>query len=305
MLRSRPISRKIPSSGTWYCWTRHRDSLRAKLANKFAEPIPPRLRIATIRSARRATTLRRLRMLAASLALFIAGIVSGWISAPMLPGTATSNTAAIADNATTAYRTFVVEVAHPVEVAATQEEHLLRWLSKRLGRRLVAPNLSTFGYQLIGGRLLSANDGAAAQLMYENSTHQRLTIYVQAESGSETAFRFRQAGDTSTFAWIDQGFGFAVTASTPREQLLPIAEAVYQPCCTTAATSGLIRKDRQSERTMVDSAEPDRAKTGARQRAGDMGACRYPRRDLAELGTSAADTPGLGSARCSGWSRSS
>ena len=43
------------------------------------------------------------------------------------------------------------------------------------------------------------------------------------------------------------------------------------PCYTTAATSGLIRKDRQSERTMVDSAEPDRAKTRARQWAGDMG----------------------------------
>ena len=166
-------------------------------------------------------------MLAASLALFIAGIVSGWLSAPILPVDRDLEYGHDRDNATTAYRTFVVEVAHPVEVAATQEEHLLRWLSKRLGRRLVAPDLSKFGYQLIGGRLLSANDGAAAQLMYENRAHQRLTIYVQAESGSETAFRFRQAGDASTFAWIDQGFGFAVTARAGREQLLPIAETVY------------------------------------------------------------------------------
>ena len=206
----------------------YRDSLRGKLASKFVEPIPPRLRIANIRSAHRDRALRRLRMVAAALGLFIAGAVSGWISAPLLPATVTlSNTATIADNATTAYRTFVVEAVHPVEVAATQEEHLLRWLSKRLGRRLVAPDLSKFGYQLIGGRLLSANEGAAAQLMYENSSHQRLTIYVQAESGSETAFRFRQAGGASTFAWIDQGFGFAVTARTGREQLLPIAETVY------------------------------------------------------------------------------
>jgi anti-sigma factor RsiW len=207
----------------------YRDSLRAKLASKFVEPLPPRLRIANIRSARREAASRRVRMVAAALALFVAGIVSGWMSASMLRGNATPNTATatIEDNATTAYRIFVVEVAHPVEVAATQEEHLLHWLSKRLGRRLVAPDLSKFGYQLIGGRLLSANQGAAAQLMYENSSHQRLTIYVQAESGSETAFRFRQAGDASTFAWIDQGFGFAVTARAGREQLLPIAEAVY------------------------------------------------------------------------------
>ena len=63
--------------------------------------------------------------------------------------------------------------------------------------------------------------------MYEDSSGQRLTIYVQAEQGSETAFRYWQAGDASTFAWIDQGFGFAVTARTGRDQLLPIAETVY------------------------------------------------------------------------------
>ena len=205
----------------------YRDSLHAKLAGKFAEPIPPRLRIANIRSARRESLYRRIQTIAAILAIFVAGAASGWIAAYILPPTAPLNTATVADNATTAFRTFVVEVAHPVEVAAAQEEHLLRWLSKRLGRKLVAPNLSKFGYQLIGGRLLSANEGAAAQLMYEDSSGQRLTIYVQAEQGSETAFRYWQAGDASTFAWIDQGFGFAVTARTGRDQLLPIAETVY------------------------------------------------------------------------------
>ena len=46
--------------------------------------------------------------------------------------------------------------------------------------------------------------------------------------GSETAFRFQRDGDAATFAWIDQGFGFAVTAPATREELLPIAEAVYR-----------------------------------------------------------------------------
>ena len=34
--------------------------------------------------------------------------------------------------------------------------------------------------------------------------------------------------DAATFAWIDRGFGFAVTAPATREELLPIAEAVYR-----------------------------------------------------------------------------
>ena len=106
-----------------------------------------------------------------------------------------------------------------------QEAHLLQWLSKRLGRKLTAPDLSRFGYRLMGGRLLPGGSGAAAQLMYDDASGRRLTIYVRATEGTETAFRFQKEGEAATFAWIDQGFGFAVTATGTREELLPIAEA--------------------------------------------------------------------------------
>ena len=109
-----------------------------------------------------------------------------------------------------------------------QEAHLLQWLSKRLGRKLTAPDLSRFGYRVMGGRLLPGGSGAAAQLMYDDASGRRLTIYVRATEGTETAFRFQKEGEAATFAWIDQGFGFAVTATGTREELLPIAEAVYR-----------------------------------------------------------------------------
>ena len=80
----------------------------------------------------------------------------------------------------------------------------------------------------MGGRLLPAGSAAAAQLMYDDASGRRLTIYVRAADGTETAFRFQKEGEASTFAWIDQGFGFAVTATATREELLPIAEAVYR-----------------------------------------------------------------------------
>ena len=203
----------------------HRDRLRLALAAKFAEPIPARLRVATIQAARRASVLRRLRTLAAAGLIFVAGVASGWVASRTLPER--SAAVGVAINATAAYRTFVVEVAHPVEVGAAQEQHLMGWLSKRLGRQLTAPDLSKFGYTLIGGRLLPAGGYAAAQLMYETADKARLTLYVQAGSGTETAFRFRQEDGASTFAWIDRGFGFAVTAQAPRDKLLAIAEAVY------------------------------------------------------------------------------
>jgi len=54
------------------------------------------------------------------------------------------------------------------------------------------------------------------------------TLDQQAIVCDVTAFRFQREGDAATFAWIDQGFGFAVTAPATREELLPIAEAVYR-----------------------------------------------------------------------------
>jgi anti-sigma factor RsiW len=206
---------------------RQRNTLRGQLEGKLAEPVPPRLWVANIRAARRTAMLRRLTAVAASLLIFTVGAGTGWFAAHR-EILAPPATAGVAQNASAAYRTYVVEVAHPVEVASTQEAHLLQWLSRRLGKPLSAPDLTPFGYKLMGGRLLPANAGAAAQLMYDDASGKRLTLYVRAAQGSETAFRFQRDGDAATFAWIDQGFGFAVTAPVTREELLPIAEAVYR-----------------------------------------------------------------------------
>lgn len=210
---------------------RQRASLRGQLEGKFAEPVPPRLWLANIQAARRAATVRRLKAAAAGVLLFAAGAGAGWLAADRETVAAMSvppPTTGVAQNATAAYRTFVVEVAHPVEVASAQEGHLMQWLSRRLGKPLVAPDLAPFGYRLMGGRLLPGNGGAAAQLMYDDASGKRLTLYVRAAEGSETAFRFQREGDAATFAWIDRGFGFAVTAPVAREELMPIAEAVYR-----------------------------------------------------------------------------
>ena len=211
---------------------RQRNALRGQLEGKFAEPVPPRLWVANIRAAGRTAMMRRLTAIAASLLIFVVGAGTGWFAGHRETAhhetMAPPATAGVAQNASAAYRTYVVEVAHPVEVASTQEAHLLQWLSRRLGKPLSAPDLTPFGYKLMGGRLLPGTGSAAAQLMYDDASGRRLTLYVGAAPGSETAFRFQRDGDAATFAWIDRGFGFAVTAPATRGELLPIAEAVYR-----------------------------------------------------------------------------
>ncbi|MBL0897787.1 MAG: anti-sigma factor [Reyranella sp.] len=211
---------------------RQRDALRAALQAKYDEPVPARLRIATLAAARRAPRARLWTNVAAAVAIFVVGATAGWfangIAPPPVSTTAPPMTASVAQGATAAYKTFVVEVAHPVEVGVQQEQHLLQWLSKRPGRRLVAPDLPVFGYRLMGGRLLPAGCSARSQPLYARASGGRPTTYVPPAHGPETAVPLPKEGRPATFAWIDQGFGFAVTATATREELLPIAEAVYR-----------------------------------------------------------------------------
>lgn len=215
-----------------------RDDLRDRLAGKGREPIPARLRISSLRAARRARFRRGALSVAAALMLFAAGAVAdrsivnlsgGPAASDPETGVATTERAdALAGVAQVAHRTFVVEAVHPVEVDASRESHLVQWLSKRLGRPLAAPDLGRFGWRLMGGRLLTAAGGPAAQLMYEDDAGHRLTVWITGGEEGRTAFRFRSDGGTSTFAWIDDGFGYAVTAPLDRERLQIIAEAVHR-----------------------------------------------------------------------------
>ena len=104
----------------------------------------------------------------------------------------------------------------------------MQWLSKRLGRQLTVPDLATAGFRLMGGRLLPAEDGPAAQFMYENGNAERLTLYLRVGVGGETAFRYHEEGGIGAFYWSDEGFGCAISAKADRDLLLRIAELVYR-----------------------------------------------------------------------------
>jgi anti-sigma factor RsiW len=191
-----------------------------------------RLRAAHLLAQKRRQRLRRFGQIAAAVGLIAIGGIGGWaardLTGPLssLPPGAVARM--ITADAITAYRTYSVEVRHPVEVDAGQEAHLVQWLSKRLGRQLVVPDLASAGFRLMGGRLLPAEDGPAAQFMYENGNAERVTLYLRAGVGGETAFRYHQEGGIGAFYWSDEGFGYAITAKADRDLLLRIAEIVYQ-----------------------------------------------------------------------------
>jgi anti-sigma factor RsiW len=159
-----------------------------------------------------------------------------WEQRPGSGTMAKSRSADFGHQSVVAHVVYSPEVRHPVEVTAAQQEHLVQWLSKRLGRPLKVPDLAAQGYELVGGRLLPGDDGARAQFMYQNTKGERVTLYVGAIDGSkpkapstgETAFSFTSEAGTSSFYWVDQGFGYALAGRLTRPDLLSLAETVYK-----------------------------------------------------------------------------
>jgi anti-sigma factor RsiW len=137
----------------------------------------------------------------------------------------------LAHRAALAHVTYAPEVRHPVEVGADQEQHLVAWLSKRLGGDIRAPRLDAAGMTLVGGRLLPRDPGPVAQFMYQNAQGRRVTLYVRTEGPDqrETAFRYTREGNVRVFYWIDRKFGYALSsADLDREALLGLANTVYR-----------------------------------------------------------------------------
>jgi len=171
--------------------------------------------------------------LARAAAIFALGLGLGLASYPLVfhpASPAAANATAFPMRAARAHAVYVTEVRHPVEVDASQQEHLVAWLSKRLGTSLRVPVLAEEGYSLLGGRLLPGPDGAVAQFMYQDSSGGRLTLYVshRANVESPTAFRFAQEGKVSVFYWIDRDFGYALSGDIDRTQLARVANVVYR-----------------------------------------------------------------------------
>ena len=192
----------------------------------LAEPVPERL------YARR----RRWRSFAVAAGWVMTGIcvgaLAGWyLHAARSTVAQQAEVPGFVKRAAVAHATYSPEVRHPVEVGADQEQHLVAWLSKRLGAQVRAPKLDSIGYSLVGGRLLPGDNGPVAHFMYQTEKGRRITLYVRTEAteNRETAFRYASEGNVSVFYWIDRKLGYALSsADLGRDDLIKVANAVYQ-----------------------------------------------------------------------------
>jgi len=196
--------------------------LRRQFDAVLTEPIPARMylkRPAWLDYARAAV-------------LLAVGIAIG-LAVPLLRPPVVNPAAALAPLPARAARAHLVyspEVRHPVEVEAKEKDHLVKWLSKRLGVTLKVPLLASEGFELLGGRLLPGNDGPVAQFMYQDASGKRLTLYVTrpGKGDTVTAFRFASEGPVSVFYWIEKDCGYALSGEVDKPTLARVATSVYK-----------------------------------------------------------------------------
>jgi anti-sigma factor RsiW len=214
-------------------WEADRDALREMFALRSDDPVPPHLNAAVWRPVR----TPRWAMAAGAAGLLLTGALAGaagawqWqqqqmaaLQVKLAAGTAQG----WVQRAARAHAIYTVEPRHPVEVKA-QEEHLSRWLTRRIEVPVKLFDLHAQGFDLVGGRLLPDGPGKSAQLMYQDAQGQRVTVYLRKpEDGAEAAFRYEQQGDLGLFYWVEDGAGFALVGKLPRATLLGLAQSIYQ-----------------------------------------------------------------------------
>ena len=213
-----------------------KQALRALFQPVLDEPLPERLQALTAQplhpSALRggAGSSGLWQRLAAGVLVAALGGAGGWLAhGQYLQGERVARMVPLSHQAAVAHVVYSPDVRRPVEIAADQEEALVKWLSKRLGTPIRPPKLGALGYELVGGRLLPGNSGPVAQFMYHDASGQRMTLYVTTESieKRDTGFRFAREGPVNVFYWVDGKFGYALSAGIDKGELAKIATAVY------------------------------------------------------------------------------
>src|SRR5262245_28914340 len=203
-------------------WRAQADAIRARYGAIVKEPTPERFELKRLGATGRGWRA----VAAAALIAALVGGIAGWL-AHDASATGQSGLEQFTSEALNAHKLYTTEVRHPIEVRAG-EEHLMPWLSRRVGTTLRPPDLESFSLKLMGGRLLPGLNGPAALFMYETPAGERYTFYCSRSKTPRTALRYNAAGDAAAVLWIESDMGYVVSGPAQRSHLIEIAQTAYE-----------------------------------------------------------------------------
>jgi anti-sigma factor RsiW len=213
-------------------WTRQNEAISALFPPLTDEPTPDRLKPSNIARSFRNDIWHAVRNVAAALVLVAAAGSLGWYMRGVL-WQEEPLAEHLIDNAVAAHGIYVQEKTHAVEVAANSP-NLMRWLSNRIDAPIDAPNLATSGFTFLGGRLLPGESGEhahgpAAQLMYENASAERVTLYITgAPPDKKQVWKYEQRGSFDAYYWADGDVTCTIVADLPEDQVRGLGKIIFE-----------------------------------------------------------------------------
>jgi anti-sigma factor RsiW len=214
-----------------FAWERQNETISALYDPIAAAPVPARLNPHRLATAGPRPAWRWPAMAAAAVIVLGLGLGAGWFGRDLLVHEETPEELLV-DNAVSAHALYVRENKHAVEVASTDQQ-LLTWLSNRIRAPINAPDLGPQGFNFVGGRLLppgyNTGVGPAAQLMYENASAERVTVYItSALPDKASAYEFATRNGLDAFYWANAQITCTVVGDLPQDEMKMVARSVYQ-----------------------------------------------------------------------------
>ena len=207
-------------------FVQQRAFLRATLDPIVAEEIPPNLALGNLIGTQRMPSHYAWRSAAAAVLLLLAGGSAGWFGRGLAVAPS-AGIAAVAQEALTSFDVYGSDPMRPVEIKAADRSDLLKWLSKRLGRPIAAPDLTASGYDFLGGRLVATPHGPAGLFMYDNGAGARLVMLVRQMANEKDAPMSEHGeGPVAGFAWAQNGLGYSLVGAASPGVLHPLADEV-------------------------------------------------------------------------------
>ncbi|WP_414155584.1 anti-sigma factor family protein [Pseudomonas sp. BNK-43-a] len=190
-------------------WRSDARRLRAALAGFNDMPHNPQLELAHLR--RRVRQRRQQRFASAAVLLLALGLggLGGWHAreSTMLAGDLP-----MAD-AVQAHKLFADATA--LDVQADDPAQLQSWLGQHFNRVGQVPDLSGYGFQPVGARLLANEDGPAALLVFQDKKGERISLFMRSPGGRYDQMPSGQRVDGQLEAryWSHGDYNFALVSA--------------------------------------------------------------------------------------------
>nr|WP_314873743.1 anti-sigma factor [uncultured Pseudomonas sp.] len=203
-------------------WRNDARRLRAALAG-FGELTPgPQLELGQLQQRLRQRRVRRLATAAALLLSLGVGGMGGWQARQM---SMASTELPMAD-ALQAHRLFVGSSA--LDIQASDPGRLRAWLGSHFNRVGQLPDLGGLGFQPVGARLLSNEQGPAALVVFEDKQGERVSLFMRlpGQHFAKMPTGQRIDGQLEARYWSHGAYNFALVSDADDQRSESLREVL-------------------------------------------------------------------------------